>query len=226
MKQNNILNLQLYYLPLTTAAALFLYWALYLKVPAIFIIYCLVIPTLFGAFAIGIVSDKIKFWTYNVPDRLKIRGSSSHLMAIWYASTLNFTLVLLSESLLVKTDVASIVIFSFSFAIVYCLLGTYLDLLNVECNLLIVRNRAARKNLGTVRTVFSYGPYYFGTLGLLFGVVSKIGYYVLVERGLSSYLFPSIFIGFAALSLPIISFFGYTYYQIMKYRKNKIKEAA
>ena len=221
MKQNNILNLQLYYLPITTAAALFLYWYVYFKVPANFIIYCIAVPALFGAFAIGICSDKMKFWTYNVPDRLKIRGSSSHLMGLWYVSTLNFTLLLLSEALFAKTDMFSTLTFSLAFAVVYCLMGTFLDLLNVECNLLIVRNRAARENLGTVRTVFSYGPYYFGILGLLFGVVSKIGYYVLVERELRSYLFPSIFIGFAAISLPIISFFGYIYYQIVKYRKTK-----
>jgi hypothetical protein len=221
MKQNNVLNLQLYYLPLITAAVLFFYWFLYLKVPANFIVYCLAVPALFGAFAIGICSDKMQFWTYNVPDRLKIRGSSAHLMALWYVSTLNFALLFLSESLFAKTNVVSTLRFSLAFAVVYCLMGTFLDLLNVECNLLIVRNRAARKNLGTVRTVFSYGPYYFGTLGLLFGVVSKTGYYVIVEKGLSSYLFPLIFIGFAALSIPFISFFGYVYYQIVKYRKTK-----
>lgn len=221
MKQNNVLNLQLYYLPVTTATAFFFYWVLYLRVPAVFIVFCLTVPALFGAVAIGIVSDRMKFWTYNIPDRLKIRGSSSHLMALWYTSTLNFVLLLLSASLLVKTDVASILVFSISFAVVYCLLGTFLDLLNVECNLLIVRNRAARRNLGTVRTVFSYGPYYFSILGLLFGVVTKAGYYVLVERGLSSHLLPSIAIGSVALSLPFIAYFGYIYYQIEKYRKSK-----
>ena len=221
MKQKNVLNLQLYYLPLTTAAVLFFYWYLSLRIPATFIVYCLAVPALFGAVAIGICSDKMKFWTYNVPDRLKIRGSSAHLMALWYVSTLNFALLLLSESLFSKTKVVSTLRFSLAFAVVYCLMGTFLDLLNVECNLLIVRNRAARKNLGTVRTVFSYGPYYFGALGLLFGVVCKIGYYVILEKGLSSYLFPSIFIGFAALSIPFISFFGYVYYQIEKYRKTK-----
>ncbi len=221
MKQNNVLNLQLYYLPVTTAALLFFYWFLYLRVPANFIVYCLAVPALFGAVAIGICSDKMKFWTYNVPDRLKIRGSSAHLMALWYVSTLNFTLLLLSESLFAETNVVSTLRFSIAFSVIYCLMGTFLDLLNVECDLLIVRNRAARKNLGTVRTVFSYGPYYFGTLGLLFGVVSKIGHYVIVEKGLSSYLFPSIFIGFAALSIPFISYFGYVYYQIVKYRRTK-----
>lgn len=224
MKQNHILNIQLYYLPLTTASALFLYWILYLKVPIIFIVYCLAVPALFGLLAVGICSDKMKFWTYNVPDRLKIRGSSSHLMGLWYISTLNFTLFLLGESLFTETVLASTLKFTFAFAVVYCLIGTFLDILNVECNLLIVRNRAAKKNLGTVRTVFSYGPYYFGFLGLLFGIICKLGHYVLVERGLSTYLFPSILIGFVILSLPFITFFGYTYYRITKYRQLKIKE--
>ena len=148
MKQSNILNLQLYYIPFTTIAALFFYWALYLKVPVFFIAFCLIVPALFGAFAIGIASDRMKFWTYNVPDRFKIKGYSSHLMALWYASTLNFVLLLITSSLLAKTNVANTIVFCASFAVVYCLLGTILDLLNVESNLLIVRNRAAKRNLG------------------------------------------------------------------------------
>ena len=197
------------------------YWAIYLRVPALFLAYCICVPFLFGAISIGICSGKMEFWTYNLPDRLKIKNSSFHLMGLWYASTLNFVLILLGEALFNKTNIVSTLKFGLTFAVIYCLLGTLLDLLNVETNLLIVRNRAARTNLGTLRTVFSYGPYYFGSLGFLFGIVTKIGYFTLVEKGMSVYLYPSIFIGFIILSLPYLSYFGFVYYRILKYRRNK-----
>jgi hypothetical protein len=221
MKQRNVLNLQLYCIPFTTAAAFFFYWILYLKVPALFIVFCIIIPALFGGVAIGIASDRMKFWIYNVPERLKLKGSSSHLMALWYASTLNLALLPLSGSLFAKTNVVSFLVFCISYVILYCLLGTFLDLLNVESNLLIVRNRATKRKLGTVRIVFSYGPYYFSALGLLFAVITKSGYYILIERGHRNYLWLSIIIGFLALSLPVISYFSYIYYQITRYRKNR-----
>jgi hypothetical protein len=223
MEQRKVLNLQLYYLPFMTAAALFFHWVLYLSVPTVFIVFCITVPALFGAFAIGIVSDRMKFWTYNVPDRLKIRNSSSHLMALWYTSTLGFTLVLLSGALLVKTDLVSIIVFSISFTVVYCLLGTFLDVLNVDTELLIVRNKAAKKNLGTVRIVFSYGPYYFSALGFSFSVIIKAGHYILVERGLSSYLLLLIVIGAVVLALPFLAYFAYLYNQIVKHRQSKVE---
>lgn len=222
MKQNSILNLQLYYLPVLTAAALVVYWAIYLKVPATFIVFCLTVPALFGALAIGLCSDRMKFWTYNVPNQLKIKGSSSHLMAVWYVGTLNFALLLLSESLFAPTNWIGAIKFVVSFTVIYGLLGSFLDILNVECGLLIVRNRAARKNLGTVRTVVSYGPCYFGVLGLLFGIESKMANYFLIEQGFSGSLLLLILSGFVALSIPFVIFFSYAFLQITKHRKEKV----
>ena len=223
MKQNRVLNLQLFYLPITTLVAFYFYWVLYRKAPNDFMIFCLAVPALFGALAIGLCSDKMKFWSYNVPDKLKLSGSSSHLMAIWYVSTLNLSLLLLSESLLAQTNLTNTLKFVVSFTALYALLGTFLDFLNVESGLLVVRNRATRKNLGTVKTVMSYGPYYFGLVGLIFAIESKMAHYLFIERQSETSLTLAVIVSFTALCVPFVMFFSYIYFQTVNYRKKNAK---
>lgn len=177
MKKNALNPVQqrlLWLIPSLLVAVHFLYWPLVRGTSVAFPVFVNAIPFLFGLLMVGTTTRIWRLWSWTI--RLP------HVCFLWAAYTTLGPLVL-SDTISLPFSVMGVIKMSVLTGFISAVTGTVIDTISMDERLLTVHSRVAALGVGTVKTVISYSFLFFGTFGLVFGAITKVGHYYLVELG-------------------------------------------
>jgi len=193
---NRVRQMFLYGFPIGTFVATWLYWLLVQDSGLAFTIYLLVIPFLFALAAIRTITGPLRLWTWKMP--------MLHLAFLWSTYSA-MGLLIVSDSIAAPFTLTSVIKSVFLCALVGGLIGTLIDIVGIDLGLLQLHYRSM--DHGTVNTVLSYSFKFFGIFSAIYGVLAKVGHYILVELSAPQWL-PVLILGASALLIiPFLAHF-------------------
>ncbi|HKS08742.1 MAG TPA: hypothetical protein VJS13_04295 [Pyrinomonadaceae bacterium] len=184
---NRVRQMFLYGFPIGTFVATWIYWLLIERVGFALPIFILIIPVIFAFAAIRIIVGPLGLWTW--------RMSMLHLSFLWSTySALGILIV--SDSIAAPFTLTSVIKTAIFCGILGGLIGTLIDIVGIDQGLLELHYCTMER--GNVNTVLSYSFKFFGAFSAIYGILAKVGHYVLVERSLPQWL-PVLILGASAL---------------------------
>lgn len=172
----------LWIIPVVATIVSVAYWH---KLPS-YLGYLWAMPALFVFIVIGFAVNKLKLWSWR--ESILPRMQFLHRPFV-YAAYTNLVFVTCGKLLQQPTTLISTLEATLCIGFVGMLTGFVHDLLCVEVGLYVIHiERFSARKHGTILALCRYGFYYFGTLGLLFGLMAKLGHYFLVESPTRSWL--------------------------------------
>ena len=207
MKTKKIITeiIMLWLLPLTLIIS-YAQWQSILPNQEPVIWYHLVVPAIAMTLLVSLGAGVLKMWRFEM--FFGINGVPPQI-GIVYAAVLQLVF-LVNIDMLTAISWTSFLIYPLATALLGMLGGVAYDLIVVHFGILQVGKRSLREHAGTFKIVASYGFYFFGTVGLLAGISSKIGYYLIQNSVLSIVLVYAV--GCLIIFLPIAA------YLVMKFQ--------
>lgn len=177
----------LYGFPIGTFVATWIYWLFIARAGFALPIFILVIPIIFALAAIRVIVGPLGLWTWKM--------SMLHLAFLWSTySALGILIV--SDSIAAPFTLMSVIKTAIFCGILGGLIGTLIDIVGIDQGLLELHYTTMDR--GMVNTVLSYSFKFFGAFSAIYGILAKVGHYVLVELSLPQWL-PVLILGASAL---------------------------
>jgi hypothetical protein len=177
----------LYGFPIGTFVATWVYWLLVERAGFALPIFILIIPVIFALAAIRIIVGPLGLWTWKM--------SMLHLAFLWSTySALGILIV--SDTIAAPFTLTSVVKAALFCGVLGGLIGTLIDIVGIDQGLLELHY--CTMDRGMVNTVLSYSFKFFGAFSAIYGILAKVGHYVLVERAAPQWL-PVLILGASAL---------------------------
>lgn len=139
-----------------------------------YFLFLFLFPMMFSFMLPSVSMRVFKFWKWKINDL--------HLALVW-AGYVQLTVFVTAGLVTSEPNVFNLLHHTFSFAVCLCAFCVLVDVSCLHDGLLEVYNRAHFKNLGTVNSVNSYAYFFFMVIGILFGMVTKLGYEKIVVEG-------------------------------------------
>lgn len=187
----------LWVIPLVLTTAHFLYWPLVRGTSLAFPAFVAAVPFLFGMIMVGTTTRRWHLWSWTIP--------MAHVSFLWSAYGMLGPLVL-TDTISLPFSVLGAVKMSALTGFLGAVTGTVIDTVSMDEGLLTVHARPA--GWGTVKIVTSYSFAFFGSFGVFFGLLTKVGHYYLVELGETSRVWLLTVGGSLALSAVFLAYFG------------------
>ena len=191
--------IMLWLMPLTLIAS-YAQWQLILPGQESVIWYHLLVPAIAMTLLVGLGAGVLKMWWFEVIFSV---NKVPPQIGFIYAAVLQLVF-LVNVNTLVATSSWSFLLYPLATALLGMLCGVVYDLVVVHFGILHLRNRSLGKHAGTFKVVSSYGFFFFGTVGLLAGISSKVGYYLIQNSVLLTGLIYAI--GALIIFLPIAAY--------------------
>jgi hypothetical protein len=177
----------LYGFPIGTFVITWIYWPFVEGAGFALPTFLLIIPFIFALAAIRIIMGPLALWTWHM--------SLLHLAFLW-ATYSALGILIVSD-----TNMAPFTLTSVIKTAVFCgflggLIGTLIDIVGIDQDLLELHYTSMDR--GMVNTVLSYSFKFFGIFSAIYGILGKVGHYVLVERSSPQWL-PVLILGASAL---------------------------
>ena len=186
----------LYGFPFGTFVATWVYWPIVQGSGLAFTIFLLVIPFLFALAAIRTITGPLRLWTWNMP--------MLHLAFLWSTYS-SMGLLIVSDTIAAPFTVTSVIKAVLLCALVGGLVGTLIDIVGIDQGLLELHYTTMDR--GAVNTVLSYSFKFFGIFSAIYGILAKVGHYILVELNAPQWL-PVLILGASALLIiPFLAHF-------------------
>ena len=197
--QNRVRQMFLYGFPIGTFVATWIYWPFVQGAGFALPAFLLIIPCIFAFAAIRFIMGPLGMWTWRMP--------LPHLAFLWSTySALGILIV--SDTIAAPFTLTSVVKTALSCALIGGLVGTLIDIVGIDQDLLELHYCSMDR--GMVNTVLSYSFKFFGIFSAIYGILAKVGHYVLVERSSPQWL-PVLILGASALLiLPYLAHFLFT----------------
>src|ERR1700754_2318258 len=184
---NRVRQMFLYGFPIGTFVTTWIYWLLVERVSFTLPLYILVIPVIFALAAIRILIGPLGLWTWKM--------SMVHLAFLWSTySALGILIV--SDTVAAPFTLTSVIKTAIICALIGGLIGTLIDIVGIDQGLLELHYCSIDR--GPVNTVLSYSFKFFGAFSAIYGILAKVGHYVLVERAMPQWL-PVLILGASTL---------------------------
>ena len=183
-------------LPLVAFGATWIYWPVVQGTGLAFPIYLLSVPFLFALVLVPMTTAYLRLWSWKLP--------LFHLAFLWAAySALGILIV--SDTIAAPLSVMTIIKSALFPALLGGGIGSLIDIVGIDEGILELHYLSPE--LGPVRGVLSYSFKFFGTFSAIYGLVAKMAYSWLVERGATGWL-PALILGTSAvLCLPFMVHF-------------------
>ncbi len=193
---NRVRQMFLYGFPIGTFVATWIYWPIVEGSGLALPIYLLVIPFVFAMAAIRTITGPLRLWSWKMP--------LFHLAFLWSTySALGILLV--SDTIAAPFTLTSVIKAALFCGFLGGLIGTLIDIVGIDLGLLELHYCSMDR--GMVNTVLSYSFKFFGAFSAIYGILAKVGHYVLVERSSPQWL-PVLILGASALLiLPYLAHF-------------------
>ena len=187
-------------MPVISMAWSYWYWIEHIGAPIQYLLFLWIPLLALGYIAVVIATSVWKLWSWRTAHSYK--GYFPPQIGFIWAGYGNIVLLLNSKFLeepttLFTTGYAAIVI-----GITAGAMGMLFDLYGMEDKFLVVYNRAYYKKLGHLKSVASYGLFGFTALGVLYGLVAKVGYHYLVELNRLDLFAKATLIGSVVICVP------------------------
>jgi len=177
----------LYGFPIGTFVATWIYWLLIERVGFALPIFILVIPVIFAFAAIRVIVGPLGLWTWKM--------SMLHLAFLWSTYSA-MGILIVSDTIAAPFTLTSVIKCAIACALIGGLIGTLIDIVGIDQGLLELHYTTMDR--GMVNTVLSYSFKFFGAFSAIYGLLAKVGHYVLVERSSPQWL-PVLILGASAL---------------------------
>ena len=178
--------------------------------------YHLLVPAIAMTLLVSLGAGVFKMWRFEVI--LGINGVPPQIGFI-YAAVLQLVF-LVNINTLVATSFLSFLLYPLATALLGMLCGVVYDLIIVHFGILHLRGRSLGEHVGTFKIVASYGFYFFGTVGLLAGISSKIGYYLIQNSVLPIVLVYAV--GCLIIFLPIAAYLVMKFQAINRFKREVV----
>jgi hypothetical protein len=193
---HRVRQLFLYGFPIGTFVATWIYWPFVQSSGWAFPVYFLVIPYLFALAAVRLMTGPLRLWAWKMP--------LFHLAFLWCTYSA-LGLLLVSDTIASPFTLTTVIKSALFCFLIGGLVGTLVDLVGIDLGLLELYY--VSMDQGPVNTVLSYSFKFFGSFSAIYGILVKVGYFVLVERAGTQWL-PLLTLGAsAALILPFMVHF-------------------
>jgi hypothetical protein len=191
-----IRKIYLWGIPLSVFVATWLYWPLVQGAGLAFPLYVLSIPFIFANVVIRTATRHLHLWSVNRP--------LTHWALMW--STYSALGILIASDTIAGPFTAVMVVKSAVFGgLLGAGIGTLVDVTGIDEGILVLQYCSMDR--GTVRTVLSFAFKFFGLFGAIFGTLTKVGYWFLVQQGHTRWLPALILSASAVLCLPYMVHF-------------------
>lgn len=185
--QNRVRQMFLYGFPIGTFVATWIYWLFVERVSFTLPLFLLVIPVIFALAAIRIIVGPLGLWTWKM--------SLPHLAFLWSTYSA-MGILIVSDTIAAPFTLTSVMKTAIVCALIGGLIGTLIDIVGIDQGLLELHYCSMDR--GAVNTVLSYSFKFFGAFSAIYGILAKVGHYVLIERAAPQWL-PVLILGASAL---------------------------
>lgn len=193
---NRVRWMFLYGFPIGTFVATWLYWLIVQRSGWAFPLYFLTIPFVFALAAVRLMTGPLRLWAWKMP--------LPQLAFLW-STYCALGLLLVSDTVAAPFTLTSVIKAALFCALIGGLIGTLIDIVGIDLGMLELYYCSMDR--GPVNTVLSYSFKFFGAFSAIYGILAKVGYFVLVERSGTQWLPVMILAASALLILPFMVHF-------------------
>jgi hypothetical protein len=184
---NRVRQMFLYGFPIGTFVATWIYWLVVEGSGFALPIYLLVIPFVFALAAIRTITGPLRLWSWKMP--------LLHLAFLWSTYSA-MGILIVSDTIAAPFTLTSVIKTTLLCALIGGLVGTLIDIVGIDQGLLELHYCSMDR--GPVNTVLSYSFKFFGIFSAIYGILAKVGHYILVERAAPQWL-PVLILGASGL---------------------------
>ena len=185
--RNRVRQMFLYGFPIGTFVITWIYWPLVQDAGFALPTFLLVIPFIFALAAIRIITGPLRLWSWKMP--------MFHLAFLWSTYSA-MGILIVSDTIAAPFTLVSLIKSALICALVGGLVGTLVDIVGIDQGLLELHY--CTMDRGPVNTVLSYSFKFFGIFSAIYGILAKVGHYILVGRAAPQWL-PVLILGASAL---------------------------
>lgn len=191
--QNRVRQMFLYGFPIGTFVATWIYWLIVEGSGFAMPTYVLIIPFVFAVAAIRTFMGPLGLWTWKIP--------LLHLAFLW-STYCALGILIVSDTIAAPFTLTSLIKTVLLCTLLGGLIGTLIDIVGIDLGLLELHY--CSMDHGPVNTVLSYSFKFFGSFSAIYGILAKVGHYILVERAAPQWLPVLILAASALLIVPFL----------------------